>query len=143
LTTTITSALPVEGQELKHLGQGAFAFSVATRLMTANEVEIQGQQVRVRRTSSKSLSMLTFTMVGRQFAAIEQNPTKPSRWGPLAAARAQSGCRSSLMNLRVSSHRSKVVRSRWGRELSFGITDRIAYQRRHLNEMTRDALIAH
>jgi hypothetical protein len=90
----------VKGQELKHLGQGAFAFSVATRLMTANEVEIQGQQVRVRRTSSKSLSMLTFTMEGRQFAAIEQNPTKPSRWGPLAAARAQSGCRSSLMNLR-------------------------------------------
>jgi hypothetical protein len=35
------------------------------------------------------------------------------------------------MNLRASSHRSKVVSSRWGRELSLGITDRIAHQHRH------------
>jgi hypothetical protein len=27
---------------------------------------------------------VTFTMEGRQYAAIEQNPGKPSRWGQLA-----------------------------------------------------------
>ena len=37
------------------------------------------------------------------------------------------------MNLRESRNRSKVVRNRWGRELRFSITDRIAHQSRHLN----------
>jgi hypothetical protein len=27
---------------------------------------------------------VTFTLRGRQYAAIEQNPEKPSRWGQLA-----------------------------------------------------------
>src|SRR5215472_9503285 len=48
-----------------------------------------------------------------------------------SAARVQLGCKLSLMNLRASSHRSKVVSSRWRRELSLDITDRIAHQSRH------------
>ena len=53
--------------------------------MTADEVEVEGQRLPVRRTSKQRLRMVTFAMGGRQFAAIEQkNPTKPSRWGQLA-----------------------------------------------------------
>ena len=58
--------------------------SVATQLLTRDEVDVEGQRLRVRRTSSQHLRMVTFTMEGREFAAIEQNPTKPSRWGQLA-----------------------------------------------------------
>ena len=50
-----------------------------------------------------------------------------------SATRAHLGCRLSLMNLRASSYRPKVVSRRWGRELSFGINDRIAHQSRRLN----------
>ena len=58
--------------------------SVATQLMTGDEVEVEGQRLPIRRTSSRRLRMVTFTMAGHQFAAIEQNPDKPSRWGQLA-----------------------------------------------------------
>jgi hypothetical protein len=58
--------------------------SVATQLMTGDEVEVEGQRLPIRRTSSRRLRMVTFTMGGHQFAAIEQNPDKASRWGQLA-----------------------------------------------------------
>lgn len=58
--------------------------AIATQLLTGDEVEVEGQRLRVRHTSSQRLRMLNFTMGGRQFAAIEQNPTKPSPWGQLA-----------------------------------------------------------
>ena len=58
--------------------------SVAAQLMTGDEVEAEGQRLPVRRTSSRRLRTVTFTVGGRQVAAIEQNPDKPSRWGQLA-----------------------------------------------------------
>ena len=58
--------------------------SIAQQLMTADEVEIEGKRLPVRRTSKRGLRTVTFNMGGRQYAAIEQNPDKPSRWGELA-----------------------------------------------------------
>ena len=58
--------------------------SIAQQLMTADEVEIEGKRLPVSRTSKRGLRTVTFNMGGRQYAAIEQNPDKPSRWGELA-----------------------------------------------------------
>jgi hypothetical protein len=58
--------------------------SVARQLMSANEVEIEGKRLPVRRTRGRRLRMVAFTMAGRQYLAIEQNPDKPSQWGQLA-----------------------------------------------------------
>jgi hypothetical protein len=58
--------------------------SIARQLMTADEVEVEGRRLPVRRTSRQGLKTVTFTMGGRQYAAIEQNPGKPSQWGQLA-----------------------------------------------------------
>jgi hypothetical protein len=52
--------------------------------MTAEEIEVEGKRLLVRRTSKQGLRTVTFTMEGRQYAAIEQNPEKPSRWGEIA-----------------------------------------------------------
>ena len=58
--------------------------SVAEQLMNADAVEVEGNRLPVRRTSKQGLRTVTFVMEGRQYAAIEQNPGKPSRWGQLA-----------------------------------------------------------
>jgi len=58
--------------------------SVAAQMMAGNSVELDGQSFPVRRTSSQRLRTVTFTKDGHQYAAIEQNPEKPSRWGQLA-----------------------------------------------------------
>ena len=58
--------------------------SIARQLMSADEVEVQGERLFVRRTRGRCLKTVTFTMGGRQYAGIEQNPDKPSRWGQLA-----------------------------------------------------------
>ena len=58
--------------------------SIARQLMSADEVEVEGKRLTVRRTSKQGLRTVTFTMGGRRYAAIEQNPGKPSRWGQLA-----------------------------------------------------------
>ena len=52
--------------------------------MTGDEVEIEGKRLPVRHTSRQGLRTVTFSMGGREYAAIEQNPDKPSRWGKLA-----------------------------------------------------------
>jgi hypothetical protein len=57
---------------------------VAKQLLSADEVEVEGKRLPVRRTSRQGLRTVAFTMDGRQYAAIEQNPGKPSRWGQLA-----------------------------------------------------------
>ncbi len=62
----------------------ALLSSIATQLMNDDEVEVEGQRLAVRRTSKQGLKTVTFEMDDRKFAAIEQNPTKPSRWGQLA-----------------------------------------------------------
>jgi|SRR5579862_624206 len=58
--------------------------SVAKQLLSADEVEIDGKQIPVRRTTRQGLRTVTFTIEGCEYAAIEQNPDKPSRWGKLA-----------------------------------------------------------
>jgi hypothetical protein len=58
--------------------------SIAKQLMTGDEVEVEGKRLAVRRTSKQGLNTVIFEMEGRKYAAIEQNPAKPSRWGELA-----------------------------------------------------------
>ncbi len=58
--------------------------SVAKQLLSGDEVEVEGKRLPVRHTSKRGLRTVTFTMGGRGYAAIEQNPEKPSRWGQLA-----------------------------------------------------------
>jgi hypothetical protein len=58
--------------------------AVAIQLMTGDEVKLEGQRLRVRRTSSGRFRTVNFVMEGHEFAAIEQNPDKPSQWGQLA-----------------------------------------------------------
>jgi hypothetical protein len=58
--------------------------SVATQLMSGDQIEVAGQRLRVRRTNSGQFRTVNFVMVGHEFAAIEQNPDKPSQWGQLA-----------------------------------------------------------
>jgi hypothetical protein len=55
--------------------------SVARQMMSGDEVEIEGQGLPVRRTSRQGLRTVAFTVGGREYAAIEQNPDKPSEWG--------------------------------------------------------------
>jgi hypothetical protein len=57
---------------------------IAMQLITADEVEVEGKRLPVRRTSRQGLKTLSFTMGDRQYTVIEQNPQKPSRWGGLA-----------------------------------------------------------
>lgn len=57
---------------------------IAENLMTRDQFEVQGQRLRVRRTSSQRLRHVAFIMDGRRYEAIEQNAEKPSRWGKLA-----------------------------------------------------------
>jgi hypothetical protein len=55
--------------------------SIAKQLMSADEVQVEGKRLPARRTSRQGLKTATFVMGGRQYAAIEQNPDKPSQWG--------------------------------------------------------------
>ncbi len=64
----------------------ALLSSVAKQMMAGSHVEVDGKSVPVRRTSSHRLRILSFTLEGRQYQAIEQNPEKPSRWGQLAGS---------------------------------------------------------
>ena len=46
--------------------------------MSADEVEMQGKRIPVRRTRKQPLGTETFVIGDRQYAAIEQNRDKPS-----------------------------------------------------------------
>jgi hypothetical protein len=61
-------------------------WSIATQLMSGAAVEINGKSLRAARTSRQRLKTVRFTMNGREYEAVEQNPDKPSRWGRLAHA---------------------------------------------------------
>ena len=64
--------------------------SVAAELMNGEQVSLDdGQQLRIKRVGSGRLRMVEFKLNGRVFEAIEQNPTKPSRWGKLAREKHQ------------------------------------------------------
>jgi hypothetical protein len=58
--------------------------SIATQLMKSMSVTIDGKSTPVRPTSRQHLRTAAFTVGGREYQAIEQNPEKPSRWGQLA-----------------------------------------------------------
>lgn len=60
--------------------------SVAMQLMTNGAVALEGQNVRLGKTSRQRLRTARFQMNGREYEAIEQNAEKPSRWGKLAAS---------------------------------------------------------
>jgi len=66
--------------------------AVATQLMSGDQVEVEGQRLRVRRTSSGRFRTVNFVMAGHEFAAIEQNPASPASGGdsPDQAARSSS-----------------------------------------------------
>ena len=61
-----------------------FLASVAAQLMTRDDVYVNGKRLRVRRTRSSRLRVVSITVNGRDYEAIEQDPHKPSRWGQLA-----------------------------------------------------------
>ncbi len=64
--------------------------SVAVQLMNGEQVLLDdGQKLRIKRVGSGRLRMVEFKVNGRVFEAIEQNPTKPSRWGKLAREKHQ------------------------------------------------------
>ncbi len=58
--------------------------SIASQMMIGSRVEVQGNSLPVRHTSTQHLKMVSFTIDGREYTAIEQNPEKPSEWGQLA-----------------------------------------------------------
>lgn len=59
--------------------------SVAEQLMSASErITVDGQSLPVHRTSRHRLRTVRFSANGNEYEAIEQNATKPSRWGELA-----------------------------------------------------------
>src|SRR5712692_172466 len=60
--------------------------SIATQMLSGTSVDLQGQSIRVRRTSSQRLKTVAFDMDARKYEAIEQNPDKPSQWGKLASS---------------------------------------------------------
>ena len=53
-------------------------------MMTADTISLDGHSIPVRRTTAQRLRTVAFTIDGHEYAAIEQNPDKPSRWGQLA-----------------------------------------------------------
>jgi hypothetical protein len=64
--------------------------SVAAQVMTGDAVVLDdGQRLRIKRVGSGRLRMVEFKLNGRAFEAIEQNPTKPTRWGKLAREKHQ------------------------------------------------------
>jgi hypothetical protein len=79
--------------------------SVAMQLMNGEAVVLDdGQKLRIKRVGSGRLRMVEFKVNGRVFEAIEQNPTKPSRWGKLAREKHQ------VVQFRdVASHRYMAV----------------------------------
>jgi hypothetical protein len=58
--------------------------AVAEQMMRGGEVQVEGWAFQVTRTGSSRLRTVRFTMDGKEYQAIEQNPEKPSRWGKLA-----------------------------------------------------------
>ena len=62
----------------------ALLSSVAEQLMSADKIRVAGQALSVQRTSRHGFRCVRFSSNGTEYEAIEQNATKPSRWGELA-----------------------------------------------------------
>jgi hypothetical protein len=73
-----------QGEDGAAMLDKALLASIAQQMMSSSTVNVNGKPVPVRRTSRHRLRTLPFTMDGREYEAIEQNPEKPSRWGELA-----------------------------------------------------------
>ena len=58
--------------------------SIANQLITSDKVELDGKRLPIRRIGHQRLKSVLFSVDGREYMAIEQNPEKPSRWGQLA-----------------------------------------------------------
>jgi len=58
--------------------------SIAKQLMSADEVEVEGNRLRVFYSPQQRLRCVTFTMGDCEYVAIQQNPDKLSKWGQLA-----------------------------------------------------------
>ena len=58
--------------------------SVAEQLMSGDKVSLGGRTIPVQRTSRHRFRCVRFSLNGIEYEAIEQNATKPSRWGELA-----------------------------------------------------------
>jgi hypothetical protein len=58
--------------------------SVASQLVTGTTVAVEGGSAPIRRTTRHHLKTAMFSVEGREYQAIEQNPEKPGRWGQLA-----------------------------------------------------------
>jgi hypothetical protein len=63
---------------------GKILGSVAAQLMNGEEVLLDEQRISVKRVGRSRLRAVEFLLNGRLFEAIEQNRSKPSRWGKLA-----------------------------------------------------------
>lgn len=64
----------------------ALLSSVAEQLMSAEKVRLGAQTFPVQRTSRHRFRCVKFSSNGAEYEAIEQNASKPSRWGALARA---------------------------------------------------------
>lgn len=58
--------------------------AVAEQMMRGAEVVVEDRVSRVTRTGAQRLRTVRFSMGGKEYQAIEQNPEKPSQWGKLA-----------------------------------------------------------
>jgi hypothetical protein len=58
--------------------------SIAAQVMNGTEVNLDDQVLPIIRIGGSRLRSVRFTMNGRTIVAIEQNRSKPSRWGQLA-----------------------------------------------------------
>jgi len=57
---------------------------IAVQLIGSDEAEVEGKRLPVRRTSGRGVRVLAVTTGGRQFAAIERNPSERAPGGQLA-----------------------------------------------------------
>ena len=58
--------------------------SIAIQLMSGDTIEVKGKSLSVGVTAKQRLKTVSFTMKGREYQAIEQNPNKMSAWDQLA-----------------------------------------------------------
>ena len=66
---------------------GVILIEVWRQVMLENrpQIEVAGRQVAVGRTRSQGLRTVEVVWGDHRLEGIEQNPTKPSRWGKLAS----------------------------------------------------------
>jgi len=65
------------------LDEGLLSF-IAQQMLNNDTVDLNGMHVPVIPTSTQHLRIVRFSMDGREYLGIEQNPCKRSRWGQLA-----------------------------------------------------------